>query len=140
MVWQFAEVQDWNTDWKAKSNDHSYLILLFFNTGSCFTNGAVVHMAWRQIGFKSVDIWRILRYKSGDKMLSTSQFFQSCDFFSRVDSLEETFCQLYQLPPTNSYPFGHQIEANLPWKSELNHYQTWTHFYQEIRRLFTTKS
>ena len=57
---------------KQKSKDHSYLILLFFNTGSCFTNGAVIHMERRQFGFKLMVIWRILRYKSGDQMITSN--------------------------------------------------------------------
>ena len=54
---------------KQKSKDHSYLILLFFNTGSCFTNGTVIHMERRQFGFKLMVIWRMLWYKSEDQML-----------------------------------------------------------------------
>ena len=48
--------------------------LLFFNTGSCFTNEAVIHMDWRQIGFKSVGIWRMLRYKAGHQILTPNLY------------------------------------------------------------------
>ena len=56
-------------------------ILLFFNSGSCFTNGTVVHMDWRWIGFKSMGIWKMLRYKSGHQMIIGHR--QFCDFISR---------------------------------------------------------
>ena len=60
---------------KQKPKDHSHLNSFFFNTGSCFTNGAVIHMDWRQIGFKSVAIWKMIRYKSWQYYNSQSYSF-----------------------------------------------------------------
>ena len=35
----------WSPDWKAKARVIIHTeFFLFFNTGSCFTNGAVIHM------------------------------------------------------------------------------------------------
>ena len=52
-----------------------------------------IYFEWRQIGCKSVDIWRMLRYNSGGSMI-TSKF----DFVTSFsDSLEETFLQLLKI-------------------------------------------
>ena len=66
-------------------------ILLFFNTGSCFTNGSVIHMERRQFGFKLMVIWSMLRYKAGDQMITPNlkKFVTFFAFFS--DSLKEPF-------------------------------------------------
>ena len=48
-------------------------------------------MDWRQFGFKSIAIWRMLRYKFGGKVITHNHF----NFVTFFQSLEEMFCHSY---------------------------------------------
>ena len=101
-------------------------------------------------------IWRILRYKSGDQML-TPYLYNFVTFFQlyhqQIRSHFITKFRANLLPNLNSFGhrnhshfskkfnrllppnldlFGHQVLANIPGDSELTYQQIWTHIFTKF--------
>ena len=103
---------------------------LFFNTGSCFTNGAVIHMNWRQIVSKQ---WPFGGCK-GDQMISQSlQFF---DFISIRESKTDLAPNWPAIRTWIGREFGRESKTVLTVNSAVKS-KTWVpfngHFRPQIR-------